>query len=53
MHSCWVCARAEGRAPPSKAMRRPVIPQVWVGVLPVGPSGHTLCSSYQSRDDVK
>lgn len=27
--------------------------QVWVGVVPTGPSGHTLCSNYQSRDDVK
>ena len=26
--------------------------QVWVGVVPLGPSGHTLNSSYQSRDDV-
>ncbi|GAX78033.1 hypothetical protein CEUSTIGMA_g5475.t1 [Chlamydomonas eustigma] len=26
--------------------------QVWVGVVPLGPSGHVLNSSYQSRDDV-
>ena len=25
--------------------------QVWVGVVPLGPSGHSLNSSYQSRDD--
>ena len=24
--------------------------QVWVGVVPVGPSGHALNSSYQTRD---
>ena len=25
-------------------------PQVWVGVVPVGPSGHSLNSSYKNRD---
>lgn len=25
--------------------------QVWAGVVPIGPSGHTLNSSYQTRDD--
>ena len=27
--------------------------QVWVGVVPVGPSGHTLNSSYQCRDNLQ
>jgi hypothetical protein len=30
-----------------------VLLQVWVGVLPTGPSGYSLCSDYKSRDDDK
>lgn len=27
--------------------------QIWVGVVPVGPSGHPLNSSYRTRETVK
>ena len=27
------------------------MPQVWVGVVPTGPSGHALNSSYQNREN--
>ena len=32
------------------ALGPPLPLQVWIGVVPVGPSGHALNSSFQTRD---
>jgi len=41
------------RMMPHHSFPHPWCMQVWVGVLAQGPSGHSLCSNYQSRDNLE
>lgn len=53
--TCWkVIITGVGSCPDDVLMTLVLLlppPQVWVGVVPVGPSGHALNSSYQNRDN--